>query len=403
MSEIRPHLDREARRVHAHPRALDDVMRRAERRRAVRRVTSGIVALAVAGGSIGLAYAAFRPDREARPAGAPLPGPSTTPQATPTHWVGILVTNASSKEGAAELAAARLGAEGVPPDVVDVSDRPATGAAEGETAAGRTTIFCHPNVEDVARSLRDRLFPGAELQGRIDPETIVVSVGDDFVRRNESMLANFMTVRTFMSRRVQGSGAESFLSDDAARDYAEDPGLSLYGYAVGARFQITALHLGVDVSARAVVRIEAGATGYETLTVGDNDPEDGVPEILAAELNEAPAPVVGPAFDEVRAFVEGFLEARRERSGAGTYLGADARAAYASHEQGLDLLGYAAGPGSVDARIVTYDKLSPDRHRVVIRFGVVRPDTPVVWETLLIAWEGGDVFVVLDAERGRPD
>ncbi len=100
--------------------------------------------------------------------------------------------------------------------------------------------------------------------------------------------------------------------------------------------------------------------------------------------------------------MEGFLEARRQRSGAGTYLGEDARAAYASHERGLDLLGYAAGPGPVDARIVSYDKLSPDRHRVVIRFNVSGPNTPAVWETLLVGWGGGDVFVVIDAERGRP-
>ncbi|MGH2674276.1 MAG: hypothetical protein ACRDKA_10615 [Actinomycetota bacterium] len=40
-----------------------------------------------------------------------------------------------------------------------------------------------------------------------------------------------------------------------------------------------------------------------------------------------------------------------------------AQDAYASHERGLDLLGYATGPDLIDARIVTYDKLSPDRHR----------------------------------------
>lgn len=397
MSELRPFLDREARRVHAEPGALDGVLRRAERRRTLRRTAAGAVALAIVAGSLGLAYAAFHPDRQARP----VAGPTTTPEATPTPWVRIVVTNASATEGAAELAAAMLAAEGVPPEAVEVSNRQVIGAAEGETASGRTTIFCHPNAEEVALSLRDRFFAGAELQGRIDPDSILVAVGDDFVRDNEVPLANFLTVRSFMTRRAQGSGAEAFLSDDAARDYTEGPGLSLYGYTVGARFRITALHPGEDGSARAVVRIDADATGYETLTVGDHDPEDGVPEILTAELNEAPTPVVGPAFDEVEAFVEGFLEARRQRFGAGTYLGDDARAAFASHERGLDLLGYAAGPGPVDVRIVSYDKLSPDR-RVAIRFNVSGPDTSAVWETLLIGWGGGDVFVVLDAERGRP-
>jgi hypothetical protein len=393
MSEFRPFLDREARQVHSDPGALDAVLRRAERRRTIRRAAAGAVALAIAGGSLGLAYAAFRPDRETGPTG-PVPGP--TPSVVPSADViaGLVISNGSSTEAAAEFAVAILGAKGVAPDVVVVSP--------SETHRATTTIHCHPTRETEAAALRDRFFPGAELQGRIDPDSILVAIGDDFVRDNEALLANFMTVRSFMERRVEGAGAEVFLSDDAAGDYAEGPGLSLYGYTVGARFRITALHPGEDGSATAVVRIDAGATGYETLTVGDHDPGDGVSEILAAELNEAPAPVVGPAFDEVEAFVEGFLEARRERSGAGTYLGEDARAAYASHERGLDLLGYAAGPGPVGARIVSYDKLSPDRHRVVIRFNVSGPDTPAVWETLLIGWGGGDVFVVIDAERGRP-
>jgi hypothetical protein len=394
MSEFRPFLDREARRVHADPGALEAVLRRAERRRTWRRAAAGAVALAIAGGSLGLAYAAFRPDREARPAREPVPGPTPIPQAMPGP--SVLVTSASATEGAAEFAAAILTAAGSPPEVVDISYRDSAGAEDAEEAQG-TTIFCHPTVEGLAVTLRDRFFPGADLQGRIDPDTIVVAVGDDFIRDNGTMFENFMTVRSFMTRRAEGNGAEAFLSDDAAREFAEGTnGLSLYGYTEGARFWVAALHPGEDDTAVAEVRIVAHGTGSERLTVGDRDPRDGVPEILAAEIGVLP----GPALPEVEAFVEGFLDARRLRSGAGAYLGEDARTAYASHEGGLDLLGYAAGPGPVDARIVAYDKLSPDRHRVAVRFDAAGEDSPVVWETLLIGWLGADQFVVLDAERG---
>jgi hypothetical protein len=319
--------------------------------------------------------------------------------------VPITVTNASGTEGAAELAAAMLGAEGFPPDVVVVSDREAAGVTEGEAAPSQTKIFCHPSVEGFARSVRARIFPTAEIQGRIDPDSIVVAVGDDFVQQNPAMLANFMMVHRFMTHRAEGGGAEAFLSDDAAREYAEGVGgLDLYAYTQGMRFQVTALRPGEDESAVAVVRIDAPSTGYETLTVGDHDPADGTLEILAAELNEVPVDISGPAAEEVQAFVEQFLEARRGRSGAGTYLGEDARAAYASHEEGLDLLGYAASNDLVRARVVGYDKHSPHRHRVVVGFRLRSSDGPsTVWETLLIGWRGGDVFVVLDAERGPSD
>jgi hypothetical protein len=390
MAEFRPFLDREARRVHADPGALDGVLRRAERRRTWRRAAAGAVALAIAAGSLGLAYAAFRPDRETVP-GGPVPGPSPSPDVP-----FIEVTNASATDGATEFAAAILSAGGSRAEVVENSDPDAAAAGEAE-GGRRTTIFCHPTVEDVALALRDRFFPGAHLQGRIDPESILVAVGDDFIRDNRTMFENFMTARSFMTRRVEGNGAEAFLSDDAARQFAAGTnGLSLYGYTQGGRFSVAALHPGEDGTAVAVVEIVSHGTGVERLTVGDRDPDDGVPEILAAEVGVVPA----PALPEVEAFVEGFLEARRLRSGAGTYLGEDARAAYASHERGLDLLGYAAGPGPIDARIVAYVKLSPERHRVAVRFDAGEEDSPVVWETLLIGWLGADRFVVLDAEHG---
>jgi hypothetical protein len=394
MSDLRGPLDHEAGKVYADPRALDEVIRRAERRRRARRIATGVVALAVAAGSLGLAYAAFRTGADTRPAGRPVPGPTNTPEVEPAP-VGVIVANGSDTEAAGDFAAALLVGEAVAPDVVIVT-RPATHRAV-------TTIHCHPGREDEALRLRDELFPGAELRPRIDPRTLLVAVGDDFVRDNRKMFEHYMTVRGFMNRRTQGSGAEAYLSEAAARDYANGVGgLDLYAYAEGGRFQITSIFGTQDEDSIAAVRIMGqNRTKVESITVGDTEPQDGRVEILSTALGEGPKPGPAPTSDQVTAFVEAFLEARHDRSGAGTYLGEDARAAYAAHERGLDLLGYAAGPGPVDARIVAYDKVSAERNRVVVRFGGAGADTSAVWETLMIGWKGGDL-VVLDAERGRP-
>jgi hypothetical protein len=396
MSELRGPLDHEAGRVHADPRALDEVLHRAERRRHARRIATGAVALAVAGGSLGLAYAAFRPGTDPRPAGRPVPGPTPTPEVEPAP-LGVIVANGSDTEAAAEFAAALLAGEAVTPEAVVVSP-PAT-------PRDVTTIHCHPAREEEALKLRDEFFPGAVLRPRIDPRTLLVIVGDDFVRDNRVMFEDYMTVRGFMDRRTQGSGAEAYLSEAAARDYAEGVGgLDLYAYAEGGRFQITSIFGTKDENSIVAVRLLGpNRTKVESITAGDAEPQDGRPEVLSAALAEGPKPGPAPTSDQVTAFVEAFLEARHDRSGAGTYLDEDARAAYAAHERGLDLLGYAAGPGPVEARIVAYDKLSPDRHRVAVRFDAAGEDPQVVWETLLIGWKGGDVLVVLDAERGRPE
>jgi hypothetical protein len=215
------------------------------------------------------------------------------------------------------------------------------------------------------------------------------------------MFELYTTVRSFMTLRVEGSGAEALLSDDAADQYANaQGGLSLYGYAEHAAFQIEALNPGEDDSVVALVHVVTPESGdilaSELLTVGDHDPEDGRAEILAAERT---------LFDQVRAFVRRFLEARRLASGAGTYLGEDAREAYASHENGLDLLGYAASERVGSARMVQYDKVSPERHQVGVLFvsrpAPGEPGPTRIYETLTIE-PLDDGFVVADAERGRP-
>lgn len=405
MSEFRPFLDREAQEIDPQPGAFDGVLRRAERRRSARRVATAVVALVLAGGGIGLAYATLGPDRGGRPTGQPVdrtrvrpvPGPTHTPRANVVP--GLVIGNQSSVDGAAEFAIALLASDGIEADLTLLR-------AERKDI-DVTTINCHPARESDALALQDAYFPGAELHPRIDPDSVLISVGNDFIESNRTMFANFIAVRSFMTRRVEGAGAEAFLSDEAAREFATG-GLSLYDYAVGGAFAIQALHPSEEDGAVADVLVfssaKSRAVAMERLTVGDLDPEDGTPEILAAELTEdRSGGAIGPGADDVESFVEAFLRARRSASGAGTYLGADARRAYASHEDGLDLLGYAAGDALTKPRVVRYDKLSPVRHRVVVRFALTdSTGRRVVWETLLIGWRQGNVFTVLNVERGRP-
>lgn len=293
-------LDAEARRVRGGPDALTLVLRRAGRRRRARRIATGVLALAVAVATFGLAYAAFRPSAQVGPTGQPVPGPSVTPtpssttaQATPPPFE-VRVVNVSGTEHGGDLAVAMLRGAVLPGDIpaeaVRLSDGSEIGTA-AEGAAGTTRIFCHPSLEGDARGLRDVLFPGAELHPRIDADAIVVALGKDFVQENDLQLANLETVRDFMTRRSSGSGAEPLLSEDALRQFRDhDGGLSLYDYAQDRAFEIVAMFLGEGAqTARIVVRIfEPGAqrTWYETLTVGEGGPPAGAPEILAAERNE---------------------------------------------------------------------------------------------------------------------
>jgi hypothetical protein len=428
MSEFGPFLDREARRIDPQPGTLDVVLRRAERRRFARRVASGVVALALAGGGIGLAYATFAPDREGRPASRPVPGPTPTagPQPSPTTEEarpplrievlnGIAAPGSGWRQGPEELAAGDAatalisglgGVDGRPFEVTWHGERP-------RRPVRTTTIYCLPSLDHVAAELQDGLSVPSDIRPLIPASgfDLRVVLGDDFVRSNPTAVATARLVSEFMTARHADAGAEPYLSDLAARDYAAGiGGLSLYGYTGPAErsvHTITAMYPRGDGSFTLVVRLTyRGSTrmGHETLTVGAVGPEDGTLKVLSAELNEDPtAAWDGPNAEMVAAFVEDFLQARREASGAGTYLGQDARQAYASHEDGLDLLEYAAGDALTEARVVQYDKLTPARHRVVVRFALTEGGGPrVVWETLLIGWRQGDVFTVLDVERGRP-
>lgn len=389
MPDLYDFLDDEARRVRSEPGALGAVLDRASRRRRSKRIATGALALAVAAGGIGLAFAAFRPAQQAQPGGFPVPGPSVSASPGPRL---VSVINSSAIEGAADFAAAVMAAEGVSVDVVEV--------APSGHPSDVTRIHHHPAHEEEAIRLRDRFFSGAELRPRIDPEVIEIMVGRDFIESRPVLFEQFAAVRSFMTRRLEGSGAEAFLSDDAARQYGSGQGgLALYeGVAEAPFFAIREIASGEDETAVAIV---TAGDRTERLTVGDHDPEDVRPEILAAELIGGP---IGPTVEEVRAFVRSFLEARREASGAGTYLGEDARKAYASHQDGLDLLRYAADEDLMGARIIRYTRLGPNRYEVLALFTLGRPVEPLrVYELLTIEPLGEDGLVVADAERVRFD
>jgi len=401
MSELRRRLDREAGRVHADPRARNDVLHRAERRRRARRIATGVVALAVAGGSLGLAYAAFRPGADTRPAGRPVPGPTSTADQGSADALPIEIVGGAEGDATTAYLLARLAGEGpairdggydVIVTVRDRADRP-----------DHTLINCPLEFDHEAELLRQSMFPTAIIGPMVPDEEVAlrITLGRDLEEQDDGGLAAFELTETFMRFRALGDGrANELLADEAADQYHRgEGGLELFGYVNGG-FRVISIRPGEGGGFVVVVLV---FEREETLLVGDPDPGDDRDQvqILSARLTEAPSQNEGPTTDEVEAFVESFLEARRMRSGAGTYLGEDARAAYAAHERGLDLLGYAAGPGPVEARIVAYDRLLADRYRVVVRFGGAGADTSAVWETLMIGWKGGDL-VVLDAERGRP-
>lgn len=383
MPDLHDSLENEARRVRSEPGALGAVLERAGRRRRTKRFATGALALVVAAGGIGLAIAAFRPTRQVEPGGVPVPGP--TPSASPAGVAGLVVSNHTGVQGASEFAIALMAADGIVADVVVV---PSEGRQQ------RTAIYCHPLREDEAIALRDRIFHGAELRPRIDPEIVEVRVGRGFIDANADLFHAFAVVRSFMTRRVEGSGAELFLSAGASEGFDDELAPSLYGYVRGGAFLIRTLVPRDDGTAVVEVDIvtpEGGdAVASERLTVGEEDPPDGRAEILSVELTGPP----DPGFEQVRIFVRQFLRARRQASGAGTFLGTDARKAYASHEGGLDLLGYAAGDSR--SHIVTFDKVSPERTLVQVRFSKLGGH---VFEALTVERLGQTMFVIADAER----
>ena len=296
MPDLGDLLDDEARRVRGGPEALDEVLRRAGRRRRARLIGSGVLALALAGGAFGLAYAAFRPSGRTAPAARPVPGPSVTPtpttdDATPPP-LRLRLLNGAHVETLANSTVLRLESAAPLERGYDVVER---GFAPTHRAV--TAIFCPPYLDAEGERLRDWLFPGAEIHGAIpnDRYELTVVLGEDYAARNERQTAAYALFIDFLDRRAIGSGAEGLLSPEAAALFDQRyGGLSLYGYTTqpGTELSLTGL-IREPQGYRGIVRISREGTNrlrYEQLRVEPGpDGASNYPEnllIVYAERNQ---------------------------------------------------------------------------------------------------------------------
>lgn len=96
-----------------------------------------------------------------------------------------------------------------------------------------TRIFTPPNLDPEAEELRAKVFDGAEIREVVPSSAhdIRIELGQDFRATHRQELDALAHVDSFMTHRLQGSGAEPFLSADARAIYERsDNGLSLYAY-----------------------------------------------------------------------------------------------------------------------------------------------------------------------------
>ena len=290
MDEIRRALDREARRVHADPDALEDVRRRARRRSVRRRAVTTVLVVGITGATFALAYGALRPTTRTFPAAGPTPTTETTSRsaaATPARTLGIEVYDAAPGLSMQEL-------DSYLELLIGSSAPPYTIVAIRETEGSEVTVLMHrPDHDHWADDLREQWFPYA--QQRIDPDLpapVRIVIGEDFERREAVQIRNAQTAYTFLRGRVQEEPerVEPLLSEAAAEMFERgENGLDLYSYAAHAVFDIVLIDRRPDettfVHLLMLQTNEGGQTEVlETLTVGDED-GDGRPEILSAERN----------------------------------------------------------------------------------------------------------------------
>jgi hypothetical protein len=98
-----------------------------------------------------------------------------------------------------------------------------------------STLIVHVSrARDAAEEIRREIYPHAlVLEGTPkDGLDIEVVLGKDFVNDHALEIAALSLIDAFLERRTKGSGAESYVSGDAADHYESGTdGLSLYGYA----------------------------------------------------------------------------------------------------------------------------------------------------------------------------
>jgi hypothetical protein len=237
MSELKRSMEREAARVRAEEHAMQSVMARAARRRTARRAGGIVLALAIAGMSLGLAYAAFRPGDISRPATIPSPLPSSDVQrvAPIPADTSLFIDD-------------RTGVRGLDARVSRILSDLFGGAIAAswlenpspEEIAQQSQIRYAPGSEEAARQLAERFFPGApvtaatkEIYLSEQPMDVELVLGADYTSYEPLTLrldiVEFM--ESFVESRNDGSGAESFLAATATERYEEhQDGLQLYSY-----------------------------------------------------------------------------------------------------------------------------------------------------------------------------
>lgn len=307
MSEFQRPLDREAQRVSPSPNAMDTVYRRALRRRRIRRVTTTILALAITAGGTGLAYTAFTTSDGNRPTAGPTasPTPGPTPasdDATPSPIPISLVDGAYEGATYRGVVGARQGlwryAVALVEDlgggihhggyVVVWPNSPRFASARFDT----TTLIFYSGFIHEAERLRQMFFPGADIvrsQSADDSVAVSVVLGLDFAERHTEELAAFDLLLEFGGARVEGLGAERFLTEESARYYREDKDASLYGYAAGRTYE-------VGITERGGVPWDRNETGVEFYLTFFKTPDDFWGERIRVDRDESGALKIAEAF-----------------------------------------------------------------------------------------------------------
>jgi hypothetical protein len=278
MGEFREHLDEEARRVSARSAALEDVKRRAGRRRIRRQVATGVLALVIAAGSFLLAVTAFRGPGSARPAVGP--APSVSPAAR------VRLLDGANDPEAIDIIRELINKAGYQV----LQEGPAGHAYE------TTTIACPPAFDDEAARMAHQLDVDAAIVPAIPhPDyDLTLYVGEDLALFEHERVLTW--IGRFVEARRNGD-AERFLAPSAREDYFETSGrteprfgeLYLYpeqeivGYLVPNWYKVETDTWAFDL--RLVLKSPC-PSGFERITIAAVG--DGRYELTSASLAGAP-------------------------------------------------------------------------------------------------------------------
>ena len=276
MGEFHEDLNREAGRVSGDPGALDKVMARAGRRRVRRQIATGVVALAIAGGSFALAFAAFQGPGTSRPAIGP----------SPTDPVVVRVLDGTGDPPTAVGAATLLAKAGY-----EVVPRVGDAGHIYET----TTIACTSDYDDEAADIADHLGVDAEVTATIpDPAyDVTVYIGTDYptadIDELKGWIEGFIAARDGLAAAEYVGAARDDFFETSNRAEPRPNELFLYGDGGLLGYRVDKVDRLTERRWRAEVRITWGNAGpcfrrvaIERLTIWE--PSDGTFRLLDARL-----------------------------------------------------------------------------------------------------------------------